>query len=126
MLLPTENFSACTDGQKVLMQAAGEVGWGEVEHWMWPLFAESWQQWRQEVLNLAPVPFLAAAQRGDALPPATPLLYGLPEQIVPRPGFWPGPDSVRMCGFWLDTQASSLLWKIVSAGSAAERTDVLG
>lgn len=85
------------------LQIPGEVGWGEVEHWTWPLFTESWQHWRREALGLAP--FLSAAQDG-ALPPATPLLYGLPESIVPRPGFWP--DSVRMCGFWLDTQVSRL------------------
>lgn len=34
---------------------AGQVGWREVEHWMWPLFAPRWTNWRQSRLGLPPV-----------------------------------------------------------------------
>ena len=83
---------------------SGEVGWSEVEHWMWPLFTESWQQWRQDALGLEPVPCFTAAEADQPLPPAPPLLYGAEESIMARPGFWP--KSVRMCGLWLDNKAS--------------------
>jgi hypothetical protein len=88
---------------------SGEVGWREVEHWMWPLFTESWQQWRQDALDLEPVPFLTAAETDQALPPAPLLLYGMDEAIMARPGFWPG--SVHMCGFWLAKQVSECQWR---------------
>lgn len=90
-----------------LLFCAGEVGWREVEHWLWPLFTDSWQRWRREALGLPAVPFLAEARAGAPLPPAPPLLYGLPELLVPRPGYWP--DSVHTCGFWLDGRVSHLL-----------------
>ena len=35
-----------------------------------------------------------------------PLLYGLSEQIVPRPGFWP--SRVHCCGFWQQAHTSSV------------------
>lgn len=34
----------------------------------------------------------------DALPASIPLLYGLSEQVIQRPGYWP--SSVHCCGFW--------------------------
>ena len=33
----------------------GQVGWAEVEHWMWPLFAPKWMQWRQQRLGMPPM-----------------------------------------------------------------------
>lgn len=30
------------------------MGWREVEHWMWPLFAPKWAHWRQHRLGLPP------------------------------------------------------------------------
>lgn len=101
------------------LQAAGpgEVGWGEVDHWLWPLFSDSWQRWRQEVLGLPAVPFQAEAQAEAPLPPAPPLLYGLPEMLVPRPGYWP--DSVHMCGFWLHQQGSAALSELTPPEAAS-------
>ncbi len=85
---------------KALQGAGGaSVCWSEVQHWMWPLFTERWQAWREEVLELPAVPFAQAsndwarcggshAEPGGeddgsigsevcaVLPPATPLLYG--------------------------------------------------
>jgi len=90
---------------------AGEVGWREVEHWMWPLFTESWQRWRVEALGMPPVPFAAAAAAaGAALPPPPPLLYGLSEAVVPRPAYWPA--SVHMCGFWLDSEVIDVWYEL--------------
>ena len=41
----------------------GEVGWAEVELWLWPLFNEArWGAWRQEHLGLPPCPYKADAQ----------------------------------------------------------------
>ena len=34
-----------------------QVSWGDVIHWMWPLFTEDWGSWRSESLNLSPIPF---------------------------------------------------------------------
>lgn len=76
---------------------------------MWPLFTESWQQWRQDALDLEPVPFLMAAETDQALPPAPLLLYGMDEAITARPGFWP--ESAHMCGFWLEKQVSECQWR---------------
>lgn len=45
-----------------------------------------------------------ASQRGFGsggscnLPASIPLLYGLSEQVIPQPGYWP--NSVQCCGFW--------------------------
>lgn len=33
-----------------------------------------------------------------SLPASIPLLYGLSEQVIMRPGYWP--SSVHCCGFW--------------------------
>ncbi len=79
--------------------AAEQVGWAEVEHWMWPLFSEGWRRWRAETLGLPPVPL-----SGVPLPRPPPLLYGLPEALIARPGYWPA--SVQLCGFWLDGQVT--------------------
>ena len=42
---------------------AGEVGWPEVELWLWPLFNEErWGAWRQDRLGLRPCPYEAEAE----------------------------------------------------------------
>ena len=33
--------------------AQGQIGWAEVEHWMWPLWTERWGDWRRERLGSA-------------------------------------------------------------------------
>uniref|UniRef100_A0A0E0JX81 Glycosyltransferase family 28 N-terminal domain-containing protein n=1 Tax=Oryza punctata TaxID=4537 RepID=A0A0E0JX81_ORYPU len=33
------------------------VCWTDITHWMWALFMESWGSWRNDSLNLSPIPF---------------------------------------------------------------------
>ncbi len=81
-------LTVCTAG-------AGEVGWSEVEHWIWPLFEARWRDWRATALQLPPLPLPPPPA---PLPPPPPLLYALSEALVPRPGWWP--PSVHLCGPW--------------------------
>lgn len=53
--------------------------------------------------------------RGDSsvfcsLPASIPLLYGLSEQVIMRPGYWP--SSVHCCGFWQQRHSGTVssLW----------------
>ncbi|KAK9826609.1 hypothetical protein WJX74_005493 [Apatococcus lobatus] len=73
---------------------SGRVTWADVEHWMWPLFSDRWLGFRIS-LGLPPNPQL---RMGSQLMPAPVLLYGIPEQIVPKPRSWP--EHAPMCGFW--------------------------
>ena len=93
---------------------AGSLSWRDVEHWLWPLFSESWQRWRRYALGLPPVPFLAAAAAATPLPPPPRLLYGVPESVVPRPGYWP--DAALLCGFWRYTQVREEIAKEMLEG----------
>jgi hypothetical protein len=52
---------------------SGAVSWGEVQHWMWPLWTERWSAFREE-LGLSPSPLEHSTQ--GSLPKAPPLLYG--------------------------------------------------
>lgn len=56
---------------------AGAASWKDVEHWMWPLFANRWQAVRTQLLGLPAKPFVGGA---DGTPlehaPSTPILYG--------------------------------------------------
>ncbi len=70
------------------------VSWGDVEHWMWPLFTERWHRWRTQ-LGLSSVPLLDSSR----LPKPTPVLYGVSTSFTPRPGYWP--NSIHFCGLWL-------------------------
>ncbi|KAL6762927.1 hypothetical protein V8C86DRAFT_2509173 [Haematococcus lacustris] len=75
------------------------LGWGEVHHWMWPLFTERWQGFRQWLgLAACPLHLPGSDRPAQHLPLATSLLYGFSELWVPRPSHWPA--SVRVCGFW--------------------------
>ena len=81
-------------------QETDRVGWGEISHWMWPLFLEKYGAWREE-LGMHPFPLLeATGLPAPTLPQATPLVYAISEAVVPRPGYWPG--SVSMTGFWVE------------------------
>lgn len=75
------------------------VSWTEVRHWLWPLFTERWGAWRYHRLGLPAIPYCACGP-GRPLPPPSPLLLGISELVVPRPGHWPG--STHLCGFWHD------------------------
>lgn len=78
-----------------------KVCWGDVIHWMWPLFTENWGSWRSEELNLCACPFTDPV---TGLPTwydrasSPKLLYGFSKEIVECPDYWP--SSVRVCGFW--------------------------
>lgn len=81
--------------------APGEVGWGEVMHWMWPLFTERWAMWRSQKLHLSACPFTDPVTELPILhdwPRATPLLYGFSREVVECPAYWPA--SIHVCGFW--------------------------
>ncbi|KAM3576739.1 hypothetical protein VYU27_001334 [Nannochloropsis oceanica] len=67
------------------------VSWKDVEHWLWPAFADSWSSFRCMLLGFdeesegcdeLPLPWLAGR-------PAIPLLYLYSESIMPRPQFFP-------------------------------------
>ena len=50
----------------------GQIGWAEVEHWMWPLWTERWGDWRRERLGLSEAPLSACNDdRAVPLPRAT-------------------------------------------------------
>lgn len=90
----------------------GSVGWAEVEHWMWPLWAPRWASWRQRHLSLPRVPMTARSPVTEAmarLPPCTPLLYAFSPLVVPAPGYWPA--SVRVCGNWFGEEDELRSWR---------------
>ncbi len=67
------------------------VSWEDVEHWLWPAFADSWSSFRCMLLGLD-----GEGEGCDELPPpwlagrtAIPLLYLYSESILPRPQFFP-------------------------------------
>uniref|UniRef100_A0A0E0JX78 Glycosyltransferase family 28 N-terminal domain-containing protein n=1 Tax=Oryza punctata TaxID=4537 RepID=A0A0E0JX78_ORYPU len=67
------------------------VCWTDITHWMWALFMESWGSWRNDSLNLSPIPFTDPVTN-------LPLWYGFSKEIVECPGYWP--FSAHVCGFW--------------------------
>ena len=52
------------------------------------------------------------------LPSSVPLLYGLSEQVVTRPGYWP--NSVHCCGFWQQEGVCKVTLKLSRALSSLE------
>ena len=90
------------------------IGWAEVEHWMWPLWAvERWGEWRARRLGLDPLPLSRAA----TLMRPTPLLYAISAAVLPRPAYWP--RSVTTIGYLQPTTA----W-LPSAASAAAQSSL--
>ncbi|KAK3156339.1 hypothetical protein QOZ80_2AG0105910 [Eleusine coracana subsp. coracana] len=77
------------------------VCWTDILHWMWALFMETWGSWRNDYLNLSPVPFtdpvtdLPLLHMREESPL---LLYGFSKEVVERPGYWP--SGAHICGFW--------------------------
>jgi hypothetical protein len=97
------------------LQAAlpGEVGWGEVLHWMWPLFTERWAAWRSDRLHLSPCPLTDPVTELPNIqdwPSAAPLLYGFSQDVVECPVYWP--TSVFVCGFWY----APMDWEVSETG----------
>uniref|UniRef100_A0ACD5YQ46 Uncharacterized protein n=1 Tax=Avena sativa TaxID=4498 RepID=A0ACD5YQ46_AVESA len=77
------------------------VCWTDISHWMWALFMESWGQWRNDCLNLSPIPCtdpVTDLPLWHVRPESPLLLYGFSKEIVERPGYWPA--SAHVCGFW--------------------------
>uniref|UniRef100_R7W5T1 Erythromycin biosynthesis protein CIII-like C-terminal domain-containing protein n=1 Tax=Aegilops tauschii TaxID=37682 RepID=R7W5T1_AEGTA len=45
------------------------VCWTDITHWMWALFMESWGLWRNDCLNLSPIPYTVWFQQGNCRAP---------------------------------------------------------
>lgn len=93
-------------GRGVCHLSRAAVTWSDIEHWMWPLFLEKWSNFRQDMLDLGPCPFIDAhgAVSVASLQQATPVLYGVSGELVAKPTFWP--RSVQLSGFWIPSEAS--------------------
>ncbi|KAL6888884.1 hypothetical protein ACP4OV_009910 [Aristida adscensionis] len=77
------------------------VCWTDIIHWMWALFMESWGSWRNDYLNLSPIPFTDPVTNlplWHVREESPLLLYGFSKEIVECPGYWPA--SAHVCGFW--------------------------
>jgi len=62
---------------------------------------ESWGQWRNDCLNLSPIPCtdpVTGLPLWHVRAESPLLLYGFSKEIVERPGYWP--TSAHVCGFW--------------------------
>ena len=98
--------------------AGEEVGYAEVDHWMWRLFLDDYGS-VCESLGLPPLPL--SLNCSGTLPPPTPLLYGISPSVISRQPYWPDRyiaslvlalcftscsslarhiPSVSLCGFW--------------------------
>ncbi|CAN6246702.1 unnamed protein product [Urochloa humidicola] len=80
---------------------ANTVCWTDIMHWMWALFMESWGSWRDDCLNLSPIPFTDPVTNlplWHVREESPLLLYGFSKEIVECPGYWP--SSAHACGFW--------------------------
>ncbi|KAM0873552.1 hypothetical protein ACQ4PT_037991 [Festuca glaucescens] len=77
------------------------VCWTDISHWMWALFMETWGLWRNDCLNLSPIPYtdpVTDLPLWHVRAESPLLLYGFSKEIVERPGYWP--SSAHVCGFW--------------------------
>ncbi|EEE56544.1 hypothetical protein OsJ_05859 [Oryza sativa Japonica Group] len=64
------------------------VCWTDITHWMWALFMESWGSWRNDSLNLSPIPFTDPVTNLPLwyMREESPLLlYGFSKEIVECP-----------------------------------------
>ncbi|AQK70612.1 UDP-Glycosyltransferase superfamily protein [Zea mays] len=80
---------------------ANTVCWTDIIHWMWALFMESWGSWRNDCLNLSPIPFTDPVTNlplWHVREESPLLLYGFSKEIVECPGYWP--FNAHACGFW--------------------------
>ncbi|AQK70616.1 UDP-Glycosyltransferase superfamily protein [Zea mays] len=78
-----------------------QVCWTDIIHWMWALFMESWGSWRNDCLNLSPIPFTDPVTNlplWHVREESPLLLYGFSKEIVECPGYWP--FNAHACGFW--------------------------
>uniref|UniRef100_A0A0D9VDM6 Erythromycin biosynthesis protein CIII-like C-terminal domain-containing protein n=1 Tax=Leersia perrieri TaxID=77586 RepID=A0A0D9VDM6_9ORYZ len=93
------------------------VCWTDITHWMWALFMETWGSWRNESLNLSPIPFtdpvtnlpLWYVREESPL-----LLYGFSKEIVECPGL----SSIGSMGYLRNPKAFLMVLKAV-----IEKTD---
>ncbi|CAD6251452.1 unnamed protein product [Miscanthus lutarioriparius] len=80
---------------------ANTVCWTDIIDWMWALFTESWGSWRNDCLNLSPIPFTDPVTNlplWHVREESPLLLYGFSKEIVECPGYWP--FNAHACGFW--------------------------
>ncbi|XP_066329852.1 sterol 3-beta-glucosyltransferase UGT80B1-like isoform X2 [Miscanthus floridulus] len=80
---------------------ANTVCWTDIIDWMWALFTESWGSWRNDCLNLSPIPFtdpITNLPLWHVREESPLLLYGFSKEIVECPGYWP--FNAHACGFW--------------------------
>uniref|UniRef100_A0A0D3F2B6 Glycosyltransferase family 28 N-terminal domain-containing protein n=1 Tax=Oryza barthii TaxID=65489 RepID=A0A0D3F2B6_9ORYZ len=77
------------------------VCWTDITHWMWALFMESWGSWRNDSLNLSPIPFTDPVTNLPLwyMREESPLLlYGFSKEIVECP------DQYHTVGCFLNVQ----------------------
>lgn len=88
-----------------------KVCWGDVMHWMWPLFTERWASWRTDCLHLSSCPLtdpVTGLPISHGWPESPLLLYGFSKEVVECPDYWPA--NVHVCGFWFP----SMDWEFTS------------
>ncbi|KQJ94011.1 hypothetical protein BRADI_3g07997v3 [Brachypodium distachyon] len=64
------------------------VCWTDIAHWMWALFMETWGSWRNDCLNLSPIPYTDPVTNlplWHVRAESPLLLYGFSKEIVERP-----------------------------------------
>ncbi|PWZ20310.1 hypothetical protein Zm00014a_031353 [Zea mays] len=88
-------------GDFIVINFFALVCWTDIIHWMWALFMESWGSWRNDCLNLSPIPFTDPVTNlplWHVREESPLLLYGFSKEIVECPGYWP--FNAHACGFW--------------------------
>ena len=78
-----------------------EVGYAEVDHWMWRMFLDDYGS-TCESLGLPTLPL--SLDSTGALPPPTPLLYGISPLVIPRQPYWPD-----RCGLYPSSQCAIIM-----------------
>jgi len=67
-----------------------------IEQIFWQVFRHTVNQWRQNFLNLPPIPILGLFGRPDWK--RQPFLYGYSPSVIPKPSDWP--DWLYVTGYW--------------------------
>jgi hypothetical protein len=82
-----------------LLSSQRPVDWSDVEHWLWsPYTDRDQQEFRDQSLFLHPLLLHAEHEVLSELPPAPPVLYGLPIDVFACPAHFP--DSASFSTFW--------------------------
>ena len=67
-----------------------------IEQIFWQVFRKPANRWRQQVLNLPPIPFTGPF--GKTAWKRQPFLYGYSPSVIPKPPEWP--DWLHITGYW--------------------------